>query len=138
MTLQKPYRNTLPKEVDIYVGIPFCLTRCSYCSFTGGEITKMQQYVKPYYDTLSKEIKATLDIVKRGGYKIKNISAVIMAEKPKLLNHIPTITLSLSKALGISQDMIGISATTLEGIGIVGREEGICVNATATLKKIGL
>lgn len=73
LTLQKPYRNTLPKEVDIYVGIPFCLTRCSYCSFTGGEITKMQQYVKPYYDTLSKEIKATLDIVKRGNYKIKNI-----------------------------------------------------------------
>jgi 2-C-methyl-D-erythritol 2,4-cyclodiphosphate synthase len=81
-------------------------------------------------------LKKVLFMTAEKGYVVSSISAVIMAEKPKLLNHIPTITTSLSKAIGISQDMIGISATTLEGIGIVGREEGICVSATATLKKI--
>lgn len=90
-----------------------------------------------YKDVCSMELlKKVLFMTAEKGYVVSSISAVIMAEKPKLLNHIPTITTSLSKAIGISQDMIGISATTLEGIGIVGREEGICVSATATLKKI--
>ena len=32
---------------DLYVGIPFCVTRCSYCSFTSGEIERMKKYVQP-------------------------------------------------------------------------------------------
>ena len=64
------------------------------------------------------------------------VSAVIMAEKPKLLNYIPLITQSLAKALNLSEDKIGITATTLEGIGIVGREEGIASQAYVLCKDI--
>lgn len=77
-----------------------------------------------------------LDMAKNKGYAVDSISAVIMAEKPKLLKHIPTITNKLATVLGISSDKVGIGATTLEGLGFVGREEGICVHATATLKTI--
>ncbi len=78
---------------------------------------------------LEKVIKMTADL----GYKVDSVSASIMAEKPKLLKHIPAITQSLAKTLSLTVDKIGITATTLEGLGFVGREEGICVHATATL-----
>ncbi len=70
------------------------------------------------------------------GYRVDSVSATIMAEKPKLLNHIPAITKSLASALSLPLDKVGISATTLEGLGFVGREEGICVHATASLISI--
>lgn len=73
LDLQKDYRQSQNNETDIYVGIPFCASRCSYCSFTGGEISKMQKYVLPYFETLKREIKATLNIVQKGGFLVKNI-----------------------------------------------------------------
>ncbi len=78
---------------------------------------------------LEQVIKMTADL----GYKVDSVSASIMAEKPKLLKHIPAITQNLATALSLPLDSVGISATTLEGLGFVGREEGICVHATATL-----
>ena len=81
-------------------------------------------------------LKTVLDMTINAGYKVDSVSASIMAEKPKLLKHIPTITENLAKALNLSTDKVGITATTLEGLGFVGREEGICTHATATLIKI--
>lgn len=78
-------------------------------------------------------LKKVLKIAKDKGYKVNNVSAVIMAEKPKLLKYIPLITESLQKALNIDVNNIGIGATTLEGLGFVGREEGICVQATVSM-----
>lgn len=78
-------------------------------------------------------LKEVLEMIDAKNLKVKNISATIMAEKPKLSPHIPDIIKNLSEVIGISQDNIGILATTLEGLGFVGREEGICVEATATL-----
>jgi len=83
-----------------------------------------------------KLLDIVLDMIKGKGYKVDSVSACIMAEKPKLLGVIPTITENLAKALGVSIDKVGLTATTLEGLGFVGREEGICVHATATLKRI--
>ena len=82
-----------------------------------------------------KLLEETLGIVDKGGYRVKSVSAVIMAEKPKLLSFIPKITESISTALGVSKDFVGIGATTLEGLGFIGREEGICVHATAVTEK---
>ncbi len=81
-------------------------------------------------------LKKVLELIKDKGYKVQSISASIMAEKPKLKGHIPAITDKLSNVLGLSPEMVGISATTLEGLGFVGREEGICTHATATLIRI--
>lgn len=80
-------------------------------------------------------LKTALGIVGKKGYAVTSVSATIMAEKPKLLKRIPEITANLADAIGITEDKVGIAATTLEGLGFVGREEGICVQATATLLK---
>ena len=80
-----------------------------------------------------KLLEKVLSLVEEQGYKVSSISACIMAEKPKLLPHIPVITENLAKALKIKTSEVGIGATTLEGLGFVGREEGICVHATAVV-----
>ena len=80
-----------------------------------------------------KLLEKVLCLVDEKGYKVSSISACIMAEKPKLLPHVPAITESLANALKIKTSEVGIGATTLEGLGFVGREEGICVHATAVV-----
>jgi 2-C-methyl-D-erythritol 2,4-cyclodiphosphate synthase/2-C-methyl-D-erythritol 4-phosphate cytidylyltransferase len=88
-----------------------------------------------YKDACSMDLlRCVLDMIDQKGYTVDSVSATIMAEKPKLLGHIPTITENLANALNLKTDKVGIGATTLEGLGFVGREEGICVHATATLK----
>ena len=83
-----------------------------------------------------KLLEKVISLCKDSGYKIKSLSAVIMAEKPKLLKHIPAITKNLANVLDIDEKDIGIGATTLEGLGFVGREEGICVSASSVMVKI--
>ena len=91
----------------------------------------------PQYKDISSMIllEKVIAMITEKGYKVKNVSATIMAEKPKLLPHIPTITKNLADALNIEQSSIGVGATTLEGLGFIGREEGIAVHATAVLVK---
>lgn len=58
---------------DLYVGIPFCVTRCSYCSFTSGEIERLKKYVESYVDALCNDVDATLQFAKQHGIRIDNV-----------------------------------------------------------------
>lgn len=82
-----------------------------------------------------KLLEEVIKMIEKEDFKVTFISAVIQAEKPKLSGYIEKIKDSLSKTLKLEKDKIGISATTLEGLGFVGREEGICVSANATVIK---
>lgn len=70
---QDGLRTAKDDEADIYVGIPFCLSRCSYCSFTCGEIKRLEKYVEPYLDALEREILAVKRLVSQKNIKVKNI-----------------------------------------------------------------
>ncbi len=80
-------------------------------------------------------LKKVIALIDEKGYKVKNVSATILAQKPKLLGHIPTISENLAKELGISVNDVGIGATTTEKLGFIGREEGIAVHANVLLIK---
>ncbi len=71
----------------------------------------------------------------KSGYEVVNVSAVIMAQKPKLAKFVETIKHNLATALCLDDDKVGITCTTLEGIGTVGREEGIAVQSYCLLNK---
>ena len=58
---------------DMYVGIPFCVSRCSYCSFTSGEIGKMKKYVLPYVAELKRELAVTLKFAEDKGITLRNV-----------------------------------------------------------------
>ena len=80
-------------------------------------------------------LKRVVALLKEINLSVKNISVVIMAEKPRLARYVDDIKFSLSKLLALSESDVGITCTTLEGIGTVGREEGIACQAYALLQK---
>lgn len=81
-------------------------------------------------------LEKVLEMLKTKGLKPVHVSAVVMAEKPKLSPYREQITENLAKALNLPASAVGITFTTLEGIGIVGREEGIASQAFVLTKEI--
>lgn len=67
------FLNKANKSVSVYIGIPFCPTRCVYCSFTSNPIGKNQDLVKYYLDSLIKEINMVCSYLKRTGYNIDTL-----------------------------------------------------------------
>ncbi len=63
---QRGLMASAQSDVDIYVGIPFCTTRCTYCSFASGEIGD-GKLVTPYLAALSREIAATRALIAEAG-----------------------------------------------------------------------
>ncbi len=63
---QQGLMDAAERDVDIYVGIPFCTTRCTYCSFASGEIGD-GRLVAPYLAALSREIAATRVLIAEAG-----------------------------------------------------------------------
>lgn len=74
-------------------------------------------------------------LLKARGFKASNVTVAILAEKPKLSPHIPDIKRNLAAALNIDATRVGVTATTTEGLGFIGREEGIAAYATALIEK---
>lgn len=68
------------------------------------------------------------------GYKIVNCDITIMAQSPKLYSYKPLMRETIAKILHVNLLHVNIKATTTEKLGFVGREEGVAVTATATLK----
>lgn len=69
---QKPIEQN-DNLVDFYVNIPFCTTKCSYCSFISAPIDAVRNYVKPYVDALIKEIEFAKKLIAEKCYIVKNI-----------------------------------------------------------------
>jgi 2-C-methyl-D-erythritol 2,4-cyclodiphosphate synthase len=74
--------------------------------------------------------EAARQVAKRGG-KIVNIDATVIAQAPKIFPHIAAMKKNLAAALGVPEKKIGVKATTNEGLGFAGREEGIAAMAVA-------
>ena len=72
-------------------------------------------------------------LIKDKNYVIENIDATIIAQKPKMAPHIPYMVENIAVALQLSIDKVNIKATTEEGLGFTGRQEGISSNAICLL-----
>lgn len=72
-------------------------------------------------------------MVKRAGYRVANVDCTVLAERPKLRQHVSAIRAKISDLLGIPLDCVGLKATTMERLGAIGREEGIAAMAVALL-----
>lgn len=80
-------------------------------------------------------LSRTMDLIRAKGYELGNIDITVCAEKPKLNPLIPAIQACLAEVMKIDADDISIKATTSEGMGYVGREEGIAAYASALIFK---
>ena len=61
-----------PDEVSLYVGIPFCPTRCAYCSFVSNSVEKSFHLVEPYLEALLAEVDSAAELVRDLGLRIKS------------------------------------------------------------------
>lgn len=76
-----------------------------------------------------------MSLIGERGYRVGNVDASLILERPKIKPHIDAMRSTLSEILRISSDDISIKATTNEKMGYVGREEGVAAYAVCLLSK---
>lgn len=87
-------------------------------------------------DADSREIlAATVTLARRAGWVVANVDATVLAEAPRIAPHAAAMRSAIADACGIEADRVGVKATTMEGMGFVGREEGIAALAVTTLSR---
>ena len=80
-------------------------------------------------------LEQVMALVRERGWGLINVDLVVVAERPKLRPHIEAMRANLAERLAISADRVGVKATTNEGLGPTGREEGIAAYAVALLSR---
>jgi len=68
------------------------------------------------------------------GYSVGNVDATVVAQKPRMAPRVQEMRTRLAEALGIGVSQISVKATTTDGLGAVGRAEGIAAQAVALLE----
>lgn len=117
---------------SIYIGIPFCPSKCRYCSFASFELGSPvgERYYKPFVETLLEEIKLTGELIKENGYKIESI--YIGGGTPSTLTEKDLE--KVLKALELHIDKTHIKEFTFEA----GREDSITDRKLEIAKEYGV
>jgi 2-C-methyl-D-erythritol 2,4-cyclodiphosphate synthase len=95
----------------------------------------------PDTDPQYREIKSTIllkkvtDKVKEKGFQPLNVDATIVAQKPRLAEFIPRMVKEIAEVLEIETGRVNVKATTTEGLGFTGREEGIAAYAVTLVEE---
>ena len=71
--------------------------------------------------------------VKEAGYRVSNIDVTMIAQKPKLKDHVPAMEQNIAAALGIDAGRVNVKATTEENLGFTGAMEGMACHAVCLL-----
>jgi 2-C-methyl-D-erythritol 2,4-cyclodiphosphate synthase len=74
-------------------------------------------------------------LVGEKGYAVANLDVTVIAERPPLLPHVPGMRARLGRALGIEADRVSVKAKTADGMGWLGRGEGIAAQAAVLLRR---
>jgi len=80
-------------------------------------------------------LAAVLDIIGQHDWRIGNIDATIVAERPKMAPHLPAMRSHLAEHLRLDKGQVSVKATTTDTLGFAGREEGIACYAVASLER---
>ncbi len=69
----RAYEKTQSTDISLYVGIPFCPTRCAYCSFVSRSVGKRTELLDPYLQALAKELEVTGKLLKASGKTVRTV-----------------------------------------------------------------
>ncbi len=102
-----------------------------------GDIGRHFPDTDPKYKGISslKLLEHVGNLLEEKGWRIGNIDAVIIAQKPKLRPYIEEMELNMAQVLGIQKDRINVKATTEEGLGFTGTGEGMAAQAVCCLEE---
>ena len=78
-------------------------------------------------------LERVIEMLKKEGFEVGNIDATILAQKPKLAPYIPLMRQNIAAIVGIEENCINIKATTEEGLGFTGTEQGIAAHTVTLL-----
>ena len=76
----------------------------------------------------------TVALVAEAGYGVVNVDSVVVAEQPRLQPHLPGMAANLARVLGVDWGSVGVKATSPEGLGSLGRVEGISAQAVVLVE----
>jgi 2-C-methyl-D-erythritol 2,4-cyclodiphosphate synthase len=102
-----------------------------------GDIGRHFPDTDPQYHDIKSTIllKKVLAKVREKGFHPVNVDATIVAQKPKLSDSIPRMVKEVADVLEIEPERVNVKATTTEGLGLTGREEGIAAYAVALVEQ---
>ena len=80
-------------------------------------------------------LKRTCALIAAKGYSVGNIDSIVVAQRPKLAPHIPTMRERLARVMNVDIDAVSVKATTEERLGFTGTEQGISAYAVVGLEK---
>lgn len=92
---------------------------------------------KKYKGVDSKELLVeVMKTLEEKDFEINNVDVTVLLERPKLRDHVDGMIEILSDVMKIRKDKLSIKATTTEGLGFVGRQEGVAAHCVTLIKKI--
>jgi 2-C-methyl-D-erythritol 2,4-cyclodiphosphate synthase len=80
-------------------------------------------------------LKKVMEMIREAGWELANADVTVILDQPKLNPIIPAIKDNLALVMSVDVDQISVKATTSEGLGFVGRSEGISAMAVALIQK---
>jgi len=105
-----------------------------------GDIGRHFPDTDPAYRDMSslKLLSQVGTLTEKKGYAVNNVDSTVVLERPKLQGYIHEMAINIAKALNIPVASVNIKATTNEGMGFVGRNEGLAAFAVVTLQDLPL
>ena len=82
-------------------------------------------------------LQSAVRILKDSGYRVVNVDSTVIAEAPRLQLHLGAMRAHLAKALDVELNAVNVKATSPEGLGALGRKEGIAAQAVALIEATG-
>ena len=80
-------------------------------------------------------LEEVVEKLEEKGYRVGNIDATVVAEKPRLREYIDDMRDTLCEVLGVNIDKVSVKASTNNGLGFIGNEEGIAAYAVALIEE---
>jgi 2-C-methyl-D-erythritol 2,4-cyclodiphosphate synthase len=104
-----------------------------------GDIGTLFPAQEPEYEDISSLtlLHKTSELLRAKGGKIVNIDVTIIAQSPRLSPFIAEMRKRISQALGVDSTQVTVKATTTNGLGFIGRQEGMAAQAVALIHKEG-
>ena len=81
-------------------------------------------------------LKEVCRLLKEKGYRVGNVDATVIAQRPKLMSYIPEMRKNLADAMNVDKDAVNVKATTEEKLGFTGEGLGIAAHAVALIEEI--
>ena len=75
----------------------------------------------------------TIDLLTQHGFRVGNVDATVITERPRLAPHIAAMRAQLARTLKVAEEAVSVKATRPEGLGALGRGEGLAVQAVAQI-----